>query len=64
MAMDILPIPATSVPIERRFSDLTDIVTPNRANLKKKTIQMIHELKGYLRFGGNKLLELILNTDC
>ncbi|KZS20831.1 Uncharacterized protein APZ42_012376, partial [Daphnia magna] len=34
MAMDILAIPATSVPVEREFSGLSDIITPNRAKLR------------------------------
>ncbi len=58
--MDLLAIPATSVPVERRFSDLNDIITPSRSSLAAETIQIIHELKGYLKFGQNELLQLIM----
>ncbi|KZS09722.1 Ninjurin C-like protein [Daphnia magna] len=57
MAMDILAKPETSVPVEREFS-LADIITPNRANLNPATIETLHELKGYLKFCGEKLLKL------
>ncbi|KAK4037556.1 hypothetical protein OUZ56_029588 [Daphnia magna] len=60
MAMDILAIPATSVPVEREFSCLADIITPNRANLNPATIETLHEIKGYLQFGSEKLLKLTL----
>ncbi|KZS09848.1 Uncharacterized protein APZ42_025826 [Daphnia magna] len=58
MAMDILAIPATSVPVGREFSGLADIITSNRANLNPVTSETLHELKGYLKFGGEKLLKL------
>ena len=63
MARDFLAVPATSVPVERRFSNLVDIVTPNRATLHVESIKLLHELKEYLRFGGNELFALILNAD-
>jgi hypothetical protein len=61
MANDILAIPATSVPVERQFAGLVDVVTPLRASLHADTIQMLHEVKEYLKFGGEELRELILN---
>jgi len=63
MARDFLAVPATSVPVERRFSNLVDIVTPNRATLNVESIKLLHELKEYLRFGGNELFSLILSAD-
>lgn len=63
MAADFLAIPGTSVPVERRFSNLVDIVTPNRATMEPSTIKMLHELKEYLTFGGNELLSLLLSSD-
>ena len=63
MARDILAIPATSIPIERRFSNLVDIVTPNRATLGAEMIQVLHELKEYLKFGGMELFENILAAN-
>jgi hypothetical protein len=62
MAMDVLAIPATSVPIERDFSGLVDLITPNRANLTSDSIEIVHELKGFLTFGGNELLKETLGT--
>lgn len=61
MAADYFPIPATSVPVERRFSNLVDIVTPNRATLDVETIQILHELKEFLTFGGDELFAKILS---
>lgn len=63
MARDILAVPATSIPIERRFSGLVDMVTPNRATLGVETIQMLFELKEYLIFGGNELFQHILSSN-
>ena len=50
-------IPVTSVPIERDFSGLVDLITPNRANLTSDSIEILHELKGFLTFSGNELLK-------
>ncbi|EFX73346.1 hypothetical protein DAPPUDRAFT_253175 [Daphnia pulex] len=43
MGNDILAIPATSVPVERQFAGLVDIITPVRASLHAEAIQMLHE---------------------
>ncbi|KAK4013978.1 hypothetical protein OUZ56_026526 [Daphnia magna] len=59
MAMDILAIPATSVPVEREFSGLSDIITPNRAKINPLTIETLYDLKGYLKFGGDAATNFI-----
>jgi hypothetical protein len=63
MAIDVLAIQATSVPSERKFAGLVDIITPNRSSLNSSSIQMVHELKGFMNFGGKELQQLTLMLD-
>ena len=60
MARDYLGIPATSAPVERRFSSGADLVTPNRASLTENSIQTVLEMKEYLKFGGDDLKLFLL----
>ena len=62
MAYDVLAIPATSVPVERQFYGLVDIITPNRLSLNVESIQKLHELKKYLNFGWYELQKLIYES--
>ena len=60
MARDYLAIPGSSVPVERKFSSAVDIITSKRGSLEKETLQMLHELKEFFRFGGNELFKIYL----
>ena len=59
MAKDYLAIPASSAPVERRFSGAVDILTCNRSTISRETLQMMHEVKEYMNFGGEELSTLI-----
>ncbi|CAG8513635.1 13544_t:CDS:2 [Dentiscutata heterogama] len=55
MAQNYLAILATSAPIERIFSNATDLITPKRNNLKSKTINKLICLKSWLKLNSSKL---------
>ena len=61
MAKDYLPISGSSVPIERRFSNGADLITPNRSQLAPETIQTCLELKDYFAFGGDDLFNTVMS---
>jgi ribosomal protein S27E len=49
MARDYLAIPATSVPVERVFSNGTDLVQPKRGSLSAATIKTCMCLNGWMK---------------
>lgn len=63
MALDLLTIPATCVPIERSFSSTGNVVTPKRASMTSETLKYCQELKGFLKFGQQKLFDCLMNSD-
>ena len=63
MARDYLAVPASSVTVVRKFSSAVDIITAKRASLNRDTLQMLHELKEFLKFRGKELFEMYLNEN-
>ena len=63
MAKDYLAVPASSVPIERRFAGAVDIVTCNRSLMARETLQLLHEVKEFMNFGGETLFQNYLETS-
>ncbi len=60
MVRHYLTVSATSVPIERRFSNGADLIIPNRSKMTPETVKLCLELKEYLSFGGNELFEHVM----
>ncbi|CAG8619155.1 10240_t:CDS:2 [Ambispora leptoticha] len=48
MARDYLTIPATSVPVERAFSNAADVITKDKARLTPETIRAIMCWKSWI----------------